>query len=134
MSARSKLRDFYKLKPDEVDAEPEEVDSTIEDHADDLDLPGTLPHEYAKNLLSTAGLAELLATEEAISQEKAALESSQRELVNNNYKKLIQAANTLEYLNGQSALAGLEALATPVQSIADLSKKLWTSDNNGNSV
>lgn len=132
MSARRKLRDFYKLDPNDPEStgEKEQNNEDKDDSvAEDVDLPDTLPAEYTENLLSNATLAELISTEDAIAQEKAALESSQRELVNNNYKKLIQAAKSLEYLNGQGALTGLEALAASVQAISDQSRDLWTSEN-----
>lgn len=123
--SRKALREFYRLQEasNQPEPEPEFSLSTEQDdftELEELDAENVDIHEFVDKTIRDHGLAHLVATIGQISRERNALASSQRELVNDNYKKLIQAAETLGYLSSQGDLAGLEELSKPVHELSGL--------------
>lgn len=86
---------------------------------DDLDV-----EEFVRKLADEQPLASFIATADQIRREEASLASAQRELVNDNYKKLIRAAETLGYLSSQGDLAGVNSLVEPVGRLTEWTEKL----------
>lgn len=121
--SRKALREFYKLREARAEPPPQhEVDELTE--VAELDGADVDVDAYVARAVQEHGLAAFVALVEQIRKERNALASAQRELVNDNYKKLIQAAETLGYLSSQGDLAGLEALQAPVHTFAALLAKL----------
>lgn len=112
--ARKALRDFYKIQ--------EEANINIDTHHElslnDLDKPGLDPKEYVAQLVTSSSLAELAKTAVNLEHEINTLDSEQKSLVYNNYKKLIHASETLSYIAGNGPQQGLENLVPLFDEIA----------------
>ncbi|PRT54134.1 Vacuolar protein sorting-associated protein 51 [Wickerhamiella sorbophila] len=112
--ARKALRDFYKIE--------EEAEINIDTHHElslnHLDTPGLDPKQYVSELLASSSLAELAKTAANLEHEINALDSEQKSLVYNNYKKLIHASETLNYIAGNGPRQGLENLVPLFDEIA----------------
>lgn len=132
--ARQKLREFYKLQSQEQPAQPapvqEALSITNEDaelnatSLDALDAPDANAEEFVNNLIQNVGLVQFIQISDQVRREKLTLASAQRELVNDNYRKLIQAAETLGYLSKQGDLAGIMDLTEPVNAFAKLVEEI----------
>lgn len=138
--SRKALREFYKLKAgdsgssspsvngsDILKSEPVAVptEQPVEQDSDDFTELEELDQEdvdidaFVSKTIKDYGLIHFIATANQIRKERNALASSQRELVNDNYKKLIQAAETLGYLSTQGDLAALEELQPTVHEFSE---------------
>lgn len=120
--SRKALRDFYKLRPQEPQEAPAEVRDKLPDSEDDvlseLDAPGFDADKFVEQLSDGEILNIVKAHRELITQVRT-LDSEQKALVYNNYKKLIKASETLEYTNASNS-EWIDKLAAEIDSIADL--------------
>ena len=91
---------------------------TEETAASELDSPDLDVDSYISKLLAGSSLAGLAKTVAQLDHEVNTFDSEQKSLVYNNYKKLIRAASTLEYLTESKSLDNLEALAPQFEAIA----------------
>lgn len=144
-TTRKALRDFYKLpsetqsgkKEDEEKAdsnaksepaslpiEQDEDDDTEGTKIEELDNEDISVKDFVHKLAQTESLERFVAVADQIKREEQMLASSQRELVNDNYKKLIFAAETLGYLSSQGDLAGVSSLDEPVERLTQWTQKL----------
>lgn len=152
--SRRALRDFYKLPENALDPssrtgsdvslprDPNEeaspqgspsrnsVDAMLELGEEPLTTMGELDQsnpdipKFVSKLAETQALPNFISTISQIKREQIALESAQRELVNDNYKKLIKAAEMLSYVSKQGDLINLEELTESVKSLSEWSSKL----------
>lgn len=151
MESRRALRNFYKLPSDtasetasnvgsEFGSEVAFQPSTIEDveeeeqltQLDELDAEDADIPQFVQKLVHEKNLTTFTHTVGQIRRERAALASAQQELVNDNYKRLIHAAEALEYLSGQGDLASVKELSDPVNRLADFAKKMSKLQQKGN--
>lgn len=143
-TTRKALRDFYKLPsethskptPDEaanngnVESGPEnfpveqDEDGIESTKLQELDTEEVKVEDFVNNLAHTESLESFVAIADQIKREEQMLASAQRELVNDNYKKLIRAAETLNYLSSQGDLAGVKNLEEPVLRLTEWSQNL----------
>jgi len=139
--SRRALRNFYKLPADletasdlgsdlgsetasqltTLDEDDEEEQLT---QLDELDAEGASVPEFVRRLVREKNLTGFTHTASQIRRERAALASAQQELVNDNYKRLIHAAEALEYLSAQGDLASVDSMAEPVDRLADFAARM----------
>lgn len=115
--ARKNLRDFYKLQKEETSSAVD-VQHELSLTLNDLDAPSVDANEYVAKLLTGGSLSELARTAAGLEHEINTLDSEQKSLVYNNYKKLIRASETLGYIAGTGPLDGLEAMVPQFEEIA----------------
>lgn len=90
----------------------------------ELDQPNPDVSNFVSKLAENQTLPNFISTITQIKREQVALESAQRELVNDNYKKLIKAAEMLSYVSKQGDLANLEELTDSIDSLSEWFSKL----------
>lgn len=146
-TTRKALRDFYKLPSEaqngkdesgedrkaktdtnndnqSLPIEQDEDDETEDTKIEELDNEEVSVKDFVHKLAQTESLERFVAIADQIKREEQMLASSQRELVNDNYKKLIFAAETLGYLSSQGDLAGVSSLDEPVERLTKWTQSL----------
>lgn len=130
-SAREALRDFYRLRDNRVKSTdilsgvqqlqtPDDEDDICSETTAALDAADVDAQEFAAHLLGTGSLDQIVDVHHALNHDLKALDSQQKALVYNNYKKFIKASESLQSISATSTLEGLGDVAAAVEEMSGI--------------